>query len=95
MITEQQAREVVLHERSGVYDTWEREARIESIEQATIAEDDPKHHGVEMGHVEWEPLGWSVNFAYRDRQTGQGWSEWTCCGHCYVVEAKPGPYVLK
>lgn len=95
MITQEQAEQIVIRERGGKNEFFEREARIESLELVTVTEDDPVHHGNEMGIVEWEPLGWSVNFAWRDKEgDSDTWGHWSH-GHCYVVEAKPGPYVIK
>lgn len=95
MITREQAEAVVIRERSGANEFFAREVRIISLKPTKLSESPPANDCVELGDIEPEDNAWSCNFEYRDKNpgSGKGWGPWYS-GHCYVVEAKPGPYVV-
>lgn len=90
MITREQAENAVQRERSGE----DREIRIISLEPCQMSQERPVHGAAELGGVDMEEQGWSCHFEWRDKQPDGSWGQWYG-GYCYVVAAKPGPYVIK
>ena len=92
MLTREQATAAYHKER---LDTDYYQSRIVQVEQVNWVEeaerDNPRAWMEET--VDWEEQAWSIGYQFRWK-TGDEWSEWSSSG-CYVVEPKPGPYVVK